>query len=398
MQRETLVRILGDAAVMKTIETALRRVLALWRKDAARDNRQAWTKSGAAFALGAALAAAAAYGFSRLNRQLQDGGHPRLSEQLRQQADQTLAQTRNAVEHTAHVAGERLEQTREVVGKTAQTLGARVSETAPELVSRVGQTVGQTAQVVGERLEQARERLGAKADEAAVARFEIDAQVSDLAQQAGSVAQEAASQAREQVDRIVEQIETGAGDKVDQVQEVAAEARAVAGETGEAAREQVERIVEQIETGTNDASGQVETVAKDAAEEVSTRLGASESLGHEARRREPGAEQAVDVAEIIAEIVPGIENDGERGLISVDAPITEVPALSGGMKVVAVDGTDIGRVKDVREDGFVLSRPRGADLLAPLDSVYKVEDTLVYLRIKANQVARQGWESLPTDE
>ena len=345
MQRETLVRILGDAAVMKTIETALRRVLALWRKDTARGNRQAWSKSGAAFVLGAALAAAAAYGFSRLNRQLQDGG----SEQLRQQASQKLAQTRSAVEHTAHVAGERLEQTREVVGKTAQTLGARVSETAPELVSRVGQTVGQTAQVVGERLEHARERLSTKLDEAAASKAEIDAQVSDLAQQASSVAQQAGSQAREQVDR----------------------------------------IVEQIETGISDAAGQVEAVAKDAPEEVSTRLGASESLGHEARRREPGAEQAVDVAEIIAEIVPDVETTGEAAAAA---------ALSSGMKVVAIDGTDIGRVKDVREDGFVLSRPRGADLLAPLDGVYKVEDTLVYLRIKANQVARQGWESLPTEE
>ncbi len=348
MQRETLVRILGDAAVMKTVETALRRVLVLWRKDAARSNGQAWTKSGAAFVLGAALAAAAAYGFSRFNRQLQDGGHPRLGEQLRQQADQKLAQTRTAVEHTAHVAGERLEQTREVVGKTAQTLGARVSETAPELVSRVGQTVGQTAQVVGERLEQARERLSTKLDEAAVAKSEIDAQVSDLAQQASSVAEEAGSQAREQVDRIVEQIESGAGNAAAQVEEVA--------------------------------------------EEASMRLGASESLGHEARRREPGAEQAVDVAELIASVVPGIETEGEAAAASA-----ETWTLSSGMKVVAFDGTDIGRVKDVREDGFVLSRPRGADLLAPLDSVYKVEDTLVYLRIKANQVARQGWESLPAE-
>jgi len=348
MQRETLVRILGDAAVMKTIETALRRMLALWRKDTAKGNRQAWTKSGAAFVLGAALAAAAAYGFSRLNRQLQDGG----SEPLRQQASQKLAQTRSAVEHTAHVAGERLEQTREVVGKTAQTLGARVSETAPELVSRVGQTVGQTAQVVGERLEHARERLSTKLDEAAASKAEIDAQVSDLAQQASSVAQEAGSQARDQVDRIVEQIETGAGH----------------------------------------AAAQVEAVAEDAAEEVSTRLGASESLGHEARRREPGAEQAVDVAELIASVVPGIETEGEAAAASADTW-----TLSSGMKVVAFDGTDIGRVKDVREDGFVLSRPRGSDLLAPPDSVYKVEDTLVYLRIKANQVARQGWESLPAE-
>jgi ElaB/YqjD/DUF883 family membrane-anchored ribosome-binding protein len=372
MQRDMLVRFLGDTAVMKTVETGIRRVLAMWRKKSARRGRQQWTKSGAAFALGAALAAVAAYGFSRLNRQLQDGG----GEQLRQQASQKLSQTRSAVEHTAHMAGERLEQTREVVGKTAQNLGtrvsetapeivsrvgqtaqnlgARVSETAPEIVSRVGQTVGQTAQAVGERVEQVRERLGAKVDEAAVAKSEIDAQVSDLAQQAGSVAAEASSQARQQVDRIVDQIETGAGDAVEKVEEVA--------------------------------------------EDASVRLGASESLGHEARRQEPGAEQAVDVEDMIADIVPGIEGAGEQGLVSTDAPVTEVPPVSSGMKVVAFDGVDIGRIKDVREDGFVLSRPRGSDLLAPLDSVYKVEDTLVYLRIKANQVARQGWESLSGEE
>jgi ElaB/YqjD/DUF883 family membrane-anchored ribosome-binding protein len=369
----------------------------MWRKKSARSGRQQWTKSGAAFALGAVLAAVAAYGFSRLNRQLQDGG----GEQLRQQAGQKLSQTRSAVEHTAHVAGERLEQTREVVGQKAQNLGARVSETAPEIVSRVGQTaqnlgarvsetapeivnrvsqtVGQTAQAVGERVEQVRERLSTKADEAAAAKSEIDAQVSDLAQQASSVAAEAGSQAREQVDRIVEQIESGAGDQVEQAQNA-----------GEKAREQVDRIVSKLDTGVGDAVEKVEEVS----EEASVRLGASESLGHEARRPEPGAEQAVDVADMIAAIVPGVESDGDQGLVSVDAPVTEVPAVSIGMKVVAFDGTDIGRIKDVREDGFVLSRPRGGDLLAPLDSVYKVEDTLVYLRIKANQVARQGWETV----
>ncbi len=66
--------------------------------------------------------------------------------------------------------------------------------------------------------------------------------------------------------------------------------------------------------------------------------------------------------------------------------------VSNGMKVVAFDGTDIGRVQEVREEVFVLDRPRGADLLVPMDQVARIEGTVVYLRIEVGQVTKMGWE------
>jgi hypothetical protein len=66
--------------------------------------------------------------------------------------------------------------------------------------------------------------------------------------------------------------------------------------------------------------------------------------------------------------------------------------VSDGMKVVAFDGTDIGRVQEVREEVFVLDRPRGADLLVPMDQVARIEGTVVYLRVETGQVSKMGWE------
>lgn len=67
--------------------------------------------------------------------------------------------------------------------------------------------------------------------------------------------------------------------------------------------------------------------------------------------------------------------------------------LSNGMKVVAFDGAEIGRVQEVREDVFVLNRPRGADLLVPLTEIARIEGTVAHLRIEIGQVAKIGWET-----
>ncbi len=66
--------------------------------------------------------------------------------------------------------------------------------------------------------------------------------------------------------------------------------------------------------------------------------------------------------------------------------------LSNGMKVVGFEGTDIGRVQEVREDVFVLDRPKGADLLVPLTEVARIEGTVAYLRIEADRLTKMGWQ------
>lgn len=69
------------------------------------------------------------------------------------------------------------------------------------------------------------------------------------------------------------------------------------------------------------------------------------------------------------------------------------PAISNGMKVVGFDGVDVGRVQEVEDEYFILDRPKGSDLRVPKDALARVEGTVAYLRVAANRVVQQGWES-----
>ena len=68
-----------------------------------------------------------------------------------------------------------------------------------------------------------------------------------------------------------------------------------------------------------------------------------------------------------------------------------MPKVSTGMKVVGLDGVDLGRVKTLQDDRFVMNRQKGPDLVVPLDSCMEVEGTVVRLRIRANRLNSQGW-------
>lgn len=87
----------------------------------------------------------------------------------------------------------------------------------------------------------------------------------------------------------------------------------------------------------------------------------------------------------------------ELNIPQAASQIANIPNLSEGMKVVDFEGVDIGRVKVVEDDTFILSRPKGDDLRVPKDAGLRVEGTLLYLRTDANQVHRQGWEAIPAD-
>jgi hypothetical protein len=94
-----------------------------------------------------------------------------------------------------------------------------------------------------------------------------------------------------------------------------------------------------------------------------------------------------DTQAAIDEAVEQVERVQEEALEEARAL-----GLSNGMKVVAFDGTDIGRVQEVREVVFVLDRPKGPDLLVPLTEVARIEGTVAYLRIDVGQVSKMGWE------
>ncbi len=75
-----------------------------------------------------------------------------------------------------------------------------------------------------------------------------------------------------------------------------------------------------------------------------------------------------------------------------------MPNVIPGMKVVGVHGHHIGRVKRVEENRFVLIRPKSPDLEVPMDACMRVEGDVVWLRVNATEVHRQGWNVAGTSE
>jgi hypothetical protein len=72
-----------------------------------------------------------------------------------------------------------------------------------------------------------------------------------------------------------------------------------------------------------------------------------------------------------------------------------MPNISSGMKVVGVDGHNVGWVKGLQGKYFVLDRPKAPDTLVPFDACMKVEGDVVWLRVESTEVYRQGWQEVP---
>jgi hypothetical protein len=73
-----------------------------------------------------------------------------------------------------------------------------------------------------------------------------------------------------------------------------------------------------------------------------------------------------------------------------------------GMDVKSMDGQRVGRVKEVREQEFLVDRPMARDLWVPFGAVLATEDysgnvrgpvqpTEVVLSVSSAHVDRQGW-------
>ncbi|HEY3062952.1 MAG TPA: hypothetical protein VGL99_28600 [Chloroflexota bacterium] len=71
-----------------------------------------------------------------------------------------------------------------------------------------------------------------------------------------------------------------------------------------------------------------------------------------------------------------------------------------GMDVIGVDGENIGNVKEVRPNDFLLARPRARDLYVPYQFILSVPDrgekpvrpTEVVLTVSAASLDHQGWQ------
>ena len=66
--------------------------------------------------------------------------------------------------------------------------------------------------------------------------------------------------------------------------------------------------------------------------------------------------------------------------------------VQAGMAVVGSDGRGAGKVKEVRDNDFVLDRRLARDLCVPFRAIREVESGQVVLTMPAEDVNYQRWE------
>jgi hypothetical protein len=272
----------------------------------------------------------------------------------------------------------------EAVGTTMEALAKTVETRAVPLAEAVGGKMDVLADDLGTKLEQARKGVAASAKDFRFGRREgliLGATVGVFA----------AVWLIRKMDREAAAARLrAAGTRVGEAtQTVTARAGALAGQAGERAGQ----VVQSVSVRAADAVQRVRGQGEQGVEEARLRL--SEGTGTSGDNGADGANKREDFA-------AGLDKETRAAIEEAVGEVEQVEAeareqarelgLSNGMKVVAFDGTDIGRVQEVREDVFVLDRPKGSDLLVPLTEVARIEGTVAYLRIDVGQVTKMGWE------
>lgn len=67
--------------------------------------------------------------------------------------------------------------------------------------------------------------------------------------------------------------------------------------------------------------------------------------------------------------------------------------LAMGMDVLGSDGTNIGMVKTVRDNDFLVDRPLARDIYVPFSACQSVENNQVRINVSPDQIDQQGWPS-----
>jgi hypothetical protein len=71
--------------------------------------------------------------------------------------------------------------------------------------------------------------------------------------------------------------------------------------------------------------------------------------------------------------------------------IKHLELLKAGLPVVETEGHQIGNVKEVRQNDFLLDRPMARDVYVPFTAVEATSDRGVMLNIRRAEIDRQGW-------
>ena len=96
------------------------------------------------------------------------------------------------------------------------------------------------------------------------------------------------------------------------------------------------------------------------------------------------------LAQDLADSVPGVQ-DVHNHLKIQDPQARHPDRMQKGMDVVGRLGDYVGRVKEIREQDFLVDRPFSRDVYVPFNSIYAVTDQ-VWLRIREDDLYRQEWQ------
>ncbi|HYX49629.1 MAG TPA: DUF892 family protein [Ktedonobacteraceae bacterium] len=69
--------------------------------------------------------------------------------------------------------------------------------------------------------------------------------------------------------------------------------------------------------------------------------------------------------------------------------------MQEGMQVVGSDMSNIGRVRDIRENDFLVDIPTHRDLYVPFSAIQNTDNERVVLNIPGNQIDDMGWSKAP---
>lgn len=283
----------------------------------------------------------------------------------------------------------------EAVGVSVEALAKSVGDAAGPLAGAVETTVVELAEDLEKKLEQARKevvrsaknfKFGTREGVVLGVAVGLFAAVWLLRRMDRQAAAERLRTAGSRVAGATQGVTNRVGEAT---QGLSGKAGAIAGQ----ASERVGQVVQNMGSRANGVVHQVRGQADPSADGAKQRLSEPAAPPQEAASEETPRADAFasdlnqDTREAIEQAVSQVEQAQEETLQEARAL-----GLSDGMKVVAFDGTDIGRVQEVREDVFVLDRPKGKDLLVPLTEVARIEGTVAYLRVEADRVTKMGWE------
>jgi hypothetical protein len=69
--------------------------------------------------------------------------------------------------------------------------------------------------------------------------------------------------------------------------------------------------------------------------------------------------------------------------------------VTRGMSVVGSDGENVGTVKRLRDNDFLVDRRFDRDVFVPFTAIKEVSDGRVTLTVASNETGRMGWENPP---